>query len=58
MTFDLGKILESKHAYRRRLAQLPIPEKLRMLDQLQERALELRKIRELNRKKQFGSRAD
>ncbi len=58
MTFDLGKILESKRACRRRLAQLPIPEKLRMLDQLQERALELRKIRELNRKKQFGSRAD
>ena len=37
MTFDLQKILESKRAHRRRVASLPIGEKLRMLDVLRER---------------------
>ncbi len=37
MTFDLQKMLESKRAYRARLAALPIGEKLRMLDALCER---------------------
>ncbi len=37
MTFDLQRIIESKRAYRVRLAALPIGEKLRMLDTLCER---------------------
>jgi len=42
MTFDLGKILQSKREFRRRLAARPIEEKLAMLDALRERALALR----------------
>jgi hypothetical protein len=42
MTFDLQQILASKQAYRRRLANLPIGEKLRMLDALRERELAIR----------------
>jgi hypothetical protein len=39
MTFNLQKILESKRAYRKQLAARPIAEKLRLLDELRERAL-------------------
>ena len=39
MTFDLAKIIQSKCEFRRRLAALPIEEKLAMLDALRERAL-------------------
>jgi hypothetical protein len=42
MTFDLDKILESKHQFRRRLAARPIAEKLAMLDALREGALAIR----------------
>jgi len=42
MTFDLQQILASKQAFRRRLANLPIGEKLRMLDALRERELAIR----------------
>ena len=42
MTFDLAKILQSKRAFRQRLAARPIEEKLAMLDALRERALALR----------------
>lgn len=42
MTFDLARILESKRQHRRALAALPIEEKLRLLDDLRQRALELR----------------
>jgi hypothetical protein len=42
MTFDLAKILESKRAFRQRLAARPIAEKLAMLDALRERALAIR----------------
>jgi hypothetical protein len=42
MTFDWKSIAESKRAFRRRLAQVPIAEKLRMLDALRERMLTLR----------------
>jgi len=41
MSFDLGKILASKHALRRDLAGRPIAEKLRILDALRERTLVL-----------------
>ncbi len=37
MTFDLQRIIESKHRYRQRLASLPISEKLRILDAMAER---------------------
>jgi hypothetical protein len=42
MTFDLQRILESKRAYRKRLASLPIGEKLRILDALREREIAIR----------------
>ena len=45
MTFDLTKIIESKRAFRQRLAARPIEEKLAMLDALRERALDLRATR-------------
>jgi len=40
--FDFERIWQSKRALRRRLAAAPIAEKLRMLDELRERALALR----------------
>jgi hypothetical protein len=43
VTFDLQRILESKRAYRRRLASLPIGQKLQMLDALRERHLAIRR---------------
>jgi hypothetical protein len=42
MTFDLARILESKRAYRSALAARPIGEKLRLLDDLRQRALDIR----------------
>ncbi len=38
MTFDLAKILQSKRAFRQRLAARPIEEKLAMLDAMRARA--------------------
>ncbi len=46
MIARLREILESKRQMRRGLAALPIPEKLRMLDELRERAVEISKARE------------
>jgi len=43
MTSQLQKVLESKRALRRELAQRPIAEKLRMLDAMKERELAVRK---------------
>lgn len=45
MTFNLAKILQSKRAFRRRLAARPIEEKLAMLDALRARAIALRESR-------------
>ena len=42
MSFDLQRILDSKRAFRQRLAARPIAEKLRVLDELRQRALALR----------------
>ncbi len=42
MTFNLARILESKRQHRRALAALPIEEKLRLLDDLRQRTLDLR----------------
>jgi len=42
VSFDLQKMLESKRAYRARLAALPIGEKLRILDALCERQQAIR----------------
>jgi hypothetical protein len=42
MSFDLKKILESKRAFRRKITALPIGAKLRILDDLRERALAIR----------------
>ena len=42
MTFDLKRIWESKKAFRRKLADQPVAEKLAMLDTLRERTLAIR----------------
>lgn len=42
----LRQILESKAAYRRQLARKPIAEKLRIVEELAERALAIRNRRE------------
>lgn len=42
MEFDWDKVTESKNVYRRKLAGLPIAEKLRMLDTMRERAVATR----------------
>jgi hypothetical protein len=42
MTYDLARILESKRQHRRLLAALPIEEKLRLLDELRQRTLDIR----------------
>ena len=47
MTFDLPEILESKQKYRKRLAELPLEEKLAMLDVLRERTLLLRSAKKI-----------
>ena len=41
MTFDIVRILESKRQHRRALAALPIGEKLRLLNDLRQRTLDL-----------------
>jgi hypothetical protein len=46
MTFDLKRVLESKKALRRKLADRPLAEKLAMLDALRERTLALREAGE------------
>lgn len=43
----LQQILESKAAYRRRLAQKPVAEKLRIVEALAERSLAIRASRRL-----------
>lgn len=42
MTFDLERILESKRALRRSLAQRPVAEKLALLDVLRDRTRAIR----------------
>ncbi len=42
MTFDLQRILESKRALRRSLAQRPVAEKLALLDTLRDRVRVIR----------------
>ncbi|HUJ09757.1 MAG TPA: hypothetical protein VL171_07000 [Verrucomicrobiae bacterium] len=43
MTLDLSRILAGKRAMREKLAHLPLAEKLRMLDELRERTLTIRR---------------
>jgi hypothetical protein len=43
MKLDRTRVLESKRAFRRQLAALPIAEKLRMLDALRVRTLAIRR---------------
>ncbi len=42
MTFDLKRMLASKGAFRRKIAQRPVAEKLALLDELRDRALAIR----------------
>jgi hypothetical protein len=41
-TFDLQAMIDSKQAFQKQLARLPIAEKLAMLDALRERTLAIR----------------
>jgi hypothetical protein len=50
----MREILASKQAYRRRLAALPIAEKLRMLELLRARSLEIAAVREKRREDAKG----
>ena len=43
MTFDLQRMPESKRVFRQKLAARPVAEKLRLLDELRERALAIRR---------------
>ena len=43
MNFDLQRVLASKRAFRQKLAAKPVAEKLRLLDELRERALAIRR---------------
>ena len=43
MSFDMQRILASKRSLRQKLAVLPVAEKLRLLDELRERELTLRR---------------
>jgi hypothetical protein len=45
MTFEMQEILRSKRAFRERLTALPIGEKLRMLEALRDRCLEVASVR-------------
>ncbi|MBN1893129.1 hypothetical protein JW906_01490 [bacterium] len=47
--YEIQRILESKRVLRRKLAALPIKEKLAMLDVLRDRLLSIRKAAALNR---------
>ena len=42
MNFDIDQMVRSKQSFRRRLAALPIAEKLRLLDAMRERAVIIR----------------
>ena len=50
----LQQILESKSAYRRRLARKPIAEKLRIVEELAERALAIRGRRAMGNARESG----
>ena len=64
MNFDMDQMVRSKQAFRRRLADLPIADKLRLLDAMRERAVIIRKAtdRESNavheESTQYGTRKD
>ena len=45
MSFDLQKVIESKRALRRKLASKPLAEKMRLLEQLSERAASIKRAR-------------
>ena len=51
MTDGMRKIIESKLAYRQQLAALPIAEKLRLLENLRDRQLEIIALRDSLRDK-------
>jgi hypothetical protein len=53
MTFDMREILTSKQTMRRRLAALPLVEKLRLLDRLRERSLAIAASRALRQEREI-----
>jgi hypothetical protein len=50
VSFDWEKITAGKEAMRRRLAALPVAEKLRMLEMLRERTLEIKRAKPIPNK--------
>lgn len=54
-TVEMERILKSKQAMRSRLAALPICEKLRLLDELRERAVTLAASRDVAKKQEATS---
>ncbi|GEM_PF-1563561 len=54
-TAEMERILKSKQAMRSRLAALPICEKLRLLDELRERAVTLAASRDVAKKQEATS---
>jgi len=49
MNFDIEQMVTSKQAFRRRLANLPIAEKLHLLDAMRERAVAIRSANQRQR---------
>ncbi len=54
-TAEMDRILKSKQAMRSRLAALPICEKLRLLDELRERAITIAASREVAKQQKATS---
>ena len=54
MTFNYDRVHDSKRAMRRKLASMPIGEKLRILDILRERAVAIRASRRLDEEPEHG----
>jgi hypothetical protein len=46
MEYDLSSILESKKAYRKKLARMPIGDKLLLIEKMRERDLAIAKSRQ------------
>jgi hypothetical protein len=58
MMFSHDRIEESKRAMRRKLASLPVGDKLRMLDMMRERAVTLRDAKKTGGRAPVGGRAN
>jgi hypothetical protein len=53
MTFEIQQILKSKETMRRRLAALPLVEKMKLLDTLRERSVAIAASRALRQEREI-----